>query len=167
MNDRQKDTTDTLDLKILDALQQDIPLVARPWAALANRLGISEELLLERLRHLRSTGVIRGISPILESSSLGITAATLVALPVPGEKMREIADLISRYPEVSHNFRRDHQYSLWFTLSAENGEALEGTLAEILKKTGFSREEILDLPTVKKIKIDVRFSLVPGTKEAA
>lgn len=158
---------DTLDLKILDALQQGIPLVARPWATLAGRLDIPEELLLERLRYLRSKSVIRGISPILESSALGITAATLVALPVPGERIKETADLISSYPEVSHNFRRDHKYSLWFTLSAENGEALEGTLAEILEKTGFSREEILDLPTVKKIKIDVRFPLVPGTKEAA
>ncbi len=167
MNDRVPDTTDTLDLRILDALQQDIPLVARPWAALADRLGISEQLLLERIRHLHATGVVRGISPVIESSALGITAATLVALPVPEERIRETAGLISRYPEVSHNFRRDNRYSLWFTLSAGNSEVLEATLEEILKKTGFSRDEILDLPTVKKIKIDVRFPLVPGTREEA
>jgi siroheme decarboxylase len=165
MNDNQ--TPDPLDLRILDALQQDIPLVNRPWAALASRLDISEELFLERLKHLHTTGVVRGISPILESSALGITAATLVAIPVPVERIRETAGLISHYPEVSHNFRRDHKYSLWFTLSAENRESLEKTLDEILKKTGFSRDEILDLPTVKKIKIDVRFPLVTGTREAA
>jgi len=156
--------TDTLDLRILDALQQDIPLVARPWETIASRLDIPEPLLLERLRHLSAKGVIRGISPIIESRALGITAATLVALPVPAEKIREVAELINRYAEVSHNFRRDHQYSLWFTLSAENEGALEKILSGILARTGFSRDEILNLPTVKKIKIDVRFPLVPGTK---
>ncbi|WP_292424124.1 Lrp/AsnC family transcriptional regulator [Methanoregula sp.] len=163
MNDNT--ATDTLDLRILDALQQDIPLVARPWEAIAARLGIPEPLLLERLRHLYEKSVIRGISPIIESRALGITAATLVALPVPAERIRGVADLISRYPEVSHNFRRDHHYSLWFTLSAESEETLEKILSEILARTGFSRDESLDLPTVKKIKIDVRFPLLPGTKE--
>ena len=163
MNDRQ--TTDILDLTILDALQQDIPLVARPWEAIAARLDIPEALLLERLRHLYEEGVIRGISPIVESRALGITAATLVALPVPAERIREVAGLISTYPEVSHNFRRDHHYSLWFTLSAESEGALENLLSEILTKTGFSRAGILDLPTINKIKIDVRFPLAPGNKE--
>ena len=165
MNDNT--ATDTLDLRILDALQQDIPLVARPWEAIAARLGIPEPLLLERLGTLSRARVIRGISPIIESRALGFTAATLVALPVPAERIRNVADIISRYPEVSHNFRRDHRYSLWFTLSAENGQALEILLSEILTRTGFSRDEILNLPTVKKIKIDVRFPLLPGTKEAA
>lgn len=165
MNDNT--ATDTLDLRILDALQQDIPLVARPWEAIAARLGIPEPLLLERLGTLSRAGVIRGISPIIESRALGLTAATLVALPVPAERIRNVADIISRYPEVSHNFRRDHRYSLWFTLSAENRQALDKLLSEILARTGFSRDEILNLPTVKKIKIDVRFPLLPGTKEAA
>jgi hypothetical protein len=76
-----------------------------------------------------------------------------------------VAELINQYPEVSHNFRRDHQYSLWFTLSAENEGAIEKILTGILTRTGFSRDECLDLPTVKKIKIDVRFPLAPGKKE--
>ncbi|MGB8219426.1 MAG: Lrp/AsnC family transcriptional regulator [Methanoregula sp.] len=164
MNDNT--ATDTLDLKILDTLQQDVPLVARPWEAIAARLDIPEALLLERLRHLNEEGVIRGISPIVESRALGITAATLVALPVPAERIREVAGLINAYPEVSHNFRRDHYYSLWFTLSAESKEALEQLLSEILTKTGFSRDRILDLPTVNKIKIDVRFPLAPDRREA-
>jgi len=165
MNDNT--ATDTFDLRILDELQRDIPLVARPWTAIAARLKIPEPLLLERLRHLYARGIIRGISPIIESRALGISAATLVALPVPEDRLREVADLISRYPEVSHNFQRDHAYSLWFTLSAGNQEAVEKVLSEILEKTGFSRDGILDLATVKKIKIDVRFPLLPGTTEVS
>jgi DNA-binding Lrp family transcriptional regulator len=150
---------DALDLRILDALQQDIPLVPRPWEELAGRLGITEPALLGRLERLRRAGILRGISPIVESRPLGLTAATLVALPVPDERIGEVAGLISTYPEVSHNFRRDHWFSLWFTLSAKDEHTLQRILEEILRKTGFSRGEILDLPTLKKIKIDVRFPL--------
>jgi len=149
---------DALDLRILDALQEEIPLVPRPYAALADRLGIPEAALLERLERLSKEGIVRGISPIIESRPLGITAATLVALPVPEERIGEVAGIISRYPEVSHNFRRDHRYSLWFTIAAKDDAALQAVLAEILARTGFSRAEALDLPTVRKIKIDVRFS---------
>ncbi len=150
---------DELDLRILDALQQDIPLVPRPWEAVALRLGIPETVLLERLDRLSREGNVRGISPIIEAQALGIVAATLVALPVPEEKIRDAADIISQYPEVSHNFHRDHRYSLWFTLSAKDEATLHEILSEILERTGFSRDEILDLPTVRKIKIDVRFPL--------
>ena len=148
---------DALDIRILDILQQEIPLVSRPWEAVAARLGIPEHLLLERMERLSRVGIIRGISPVIESGPLGINAATLVALPVPEERIREVAGIISRYPEVSHNFRRNHEYSLWFTLSAKDDKALEGILGEILDATDFSRDEALDLPTVRKIKIDVRF----------
>jgi len=157
-----KVTTNPLDIRILEALQQDIPLVARPWEAIATRLGITEPVFLERLEKLSREGIVRGISPIVEPQPLGIAAATLVALPVPEQRIREVAAVINRYPEVSHNFQRDHRYSLWFTLSAKDGQALQKVLQEILERTGFSEEEILDLPTVKKIKIDVRFSLEGG-----
>jgi DNA-binding Lrp family transcriptional regulator len=150
---------DALDLCILDALQKDIPLVPRPWETIAARLGIAETVLLERLGRLSREGIIRGISPIIDARALGLAAATLVALPVPDEKIREVANIVSRYPEVSHNFRRDHCYSLWFTLSVKDENALHEILDEILERTGFSRDDVLDLPTVRKIKIDVRFPL--------
>ena len=148
---------DALDLCILEALQEDIPLVHRPWEELAGRLGITEPMLLMRLERLSRAGILRGISPIIESRPLGITAATLVALPVPDERIHEVAGIISGYPEVSHNFRRDHRYSVWFTLSAKDDDALREVLDEILERTGFFKDDILNLPTIRKIKIDVRF----------
>lgn len=158
MNDTGE--TDRLDREILDALQQEIPLIARPWEEIARRLGIPEPLLLERLDRMRGAGIVRGISPVLESRALGLHAATLVALPVPDERISGVAEIISSCPDVSHNFRRDHRYSLWFTLSAPDGTSLDRNLSEILERTGFHREDILELPTVRKIKIDVRFPLL-------
>jgi len=156
---------DQTDLAILDALQDDLPLVPRPWQAIADRLGITESTILSRTKRLEDAGIIRGISPVLESRSLGLHAATLVALHAPEERMDEIADLISRYTEVSHNFQRDHYYSLWFTLAAQNGEDIHRILDEILQRTGIPASDALNLPTVQKIKIDVRFSFLPAQQK--
>ena len=153
---------DQTDLAILNALQDDLPLVSRPWKVIAERLGIAETEILGRIKRLEEAGIIRGISPVLESRHLGLNAATLVALRVPEERVNEIAAIISSYPEVSHNFRRDHSYSLWFTIAAQNGEGIQNVLNEILDRTGISASDALDLPTLKKIKIDVRFSFFPA-----
>ena len=151
---------DMTDLHILDTLQDDIPLVTRPFAAIAQRLGIPEQVLLDRLKRLQEEGIVRGISPILESRHMGLFAATLIALHVPEERVHEIAAIISSYPEVSHNFRRDHYYALWFTLSGKNEEAIQRVLAEILQRTGIQDTDVLNLPTVRKLKVDVRFSFL-------
>ena len=153
---------DQTDLAILNVLQDDLPLVSRPWNMIAGRLGITETDILGRMQRLEEAGIIRGISPVLESRHLGLNAATLVALHVPEERVNEIAAIISSYPEVSHNFRRDHYYSLWFTIAAQNGEEIQKVLHEILERTGISASDVLDLPTVKRIKIDVRFSFLPA-----
>ncbi|MGD0079943.1 MAG: siroheme decarboxylase subunit alpha [Methanoregula sp.] len=153
---------DLTDLAILNALQDDLPLVPRPWKAIAERLGMTETGMLGRMKKLEEAGIIRGISPVLESRSLGLHAATLVALHVPEERVDEIASLISSYPEVSHNFQRAHYYSLWFTIAAQNGKGVRGVLDDILRRTGIPASDVLDLPTAKKIKIDVRFSLIPA-----
>lgn len=153
---------DKTDLAILTALQEDFPLVSRPWEAIAERLGIPETEIISRMKMLKEAGIIRDISPVLESRSLGLHAATLVALHVPEERMDEIAAIISSYAEVSHNFQRDHYYSLWFTIAAQNGEGIHNVLDEILQQTGIPESDVLNLPTIKKIKIDVRFSFLPA-----
>ena len=153
---------DQTDLAILNALQDDLPLVSRPWKAIADRLNITETEIICRMKNLEEAGIIRGISPVLESRSLGLHAATLVALHVPEERLDEIAAVISSYAEVSHNFQRDHYYSLWFTIAAQNEEGIQRVLHEILQQTGIPASDVLDLPTTKKIKINVRFSFLPA-----
>lgn len=157
---------DQTDLCILDALQDDIPLVDRPYAAIASRIGITESEFLERLKRFHKAGIIRGISPVLESRHMGLSAATLVAIHVPEDKIKKTADIISSYPEVSHNFRREHHYSIWFTISAGTEKQIGQVLDEILERTGISENDVLNLPTVKKLKINVRFSFAqPRQKE--
>lgn len=157
---------DRTDLALLDALQDDIPLVSCPWKEIAARQGISEAEVLQRMQHLQDTGILRGISPVLESRHLGITAATLVALRVPDSRVHEVARIINEYPEVSHNYRRDHPYSVWFTLAAASGDRMSEVLTEILERTGILETDMLNLPTRQRYKIDVRFTCCPdGGKE--
>jgi DNA-binding Lrp family transcriptional regulator len=91
---------------------------------------------------------------------MGLSAATLIALHVPKKRVHEIAAIISRYPEVSHNFRRDHYYALWFTVSGKNEEDIRRVLKEILLRTGLPDKDVLNLPTTRKLKVDVRFSFL-------
>lgn len=164
----QKGVPDQMDLVLLDALQDDIPLTARPWEALGTLLGISEGEVVARLGHLRDDGILRGISPVLEYQRLGVRAATLVAIRLPPDRVQEAAAVVSRCPEVSHNFQRDHACNLWFTLAAENEERLREVLSGILGTIGVSGDDVLELPTIRKFKIDVRFPIIrKGTTEDA
>jgi radical SAM protein with 4Fe4S-binding SPASM domain len=158
---------DPVDLALLDILQDDIPLVSRPFDVIAARLGIPEEEVIRRLKGLQEQGIVRGLSPILESRHAGLSATTLVALRVPDEKIPMIARLINAYPEVSHNYRRDHSYSLWFTVAGKDESRIQEILREIKEQSGLIDQDILELPTIHRFKIDVRFSF-PGipVKEA-
>ncbi|HOT02787.1 MAG TPA: Lrp/AsnC family transcriptional regulator [Methanolinea sp.] len=148
---------DETDIAILDALQDEVPLVCRPWDVLAEKVGITSGEFLIRIEQLRDAGILKGVSPILESRRWGLPSATLVALKVPPGRVEEVAALVSSYTEVSHNFRRDHPFPLWFTLSGRDEEHVQALLADILERAGLSEEDALNLPTEKKIKVDVRF----------
>jgi siroheme decarboxylase len=152
---------DLVDLGLLEILQEDLPLVSRPWDQIAARAGISPEEVLSRVQRLQDAGIVLSISPVLESGHLGLHAATLVALRVPEERVQEVADIVSSYREVSHNYRRDHPFAIWFTLSAGNHDDLTRLIADIRERTGVADQDILNLPTVQKLKIDLRFSFTP------
>jgi siroheme decarboxylase len=156
---------DATDLAILDCLQDDLPIVTRPWEAIAGRLGIPEPGLLERVQRLAGAGIIRGISPVLESRPLGLHAATLVALRVPEERLDEVAAIVSSCPSVSHNFQREHEYSLWFTIAGKDVAGVRAVLDEILCRSGVPATDMLNLPTVRRIKINVRFSFPPAPEQ--
>lgn len=117
------------------------------------------------MERLVEAGILRGVSPVLECRRLGITAATLVALRVPESRIHEVARIINGYPEVSHNYRRDHDYAIWFTLAAATEERISEVLNEILKRTGIPETDMLNLPTLQHFKIDVRFSCCLYDKE--
>jgi DNA-binding Lrp family transcriptional regulator len=148
---------DDNDLKILAQVQQEFPLVSRPFKTLGEMLGLDEDDVIGRLERLERDGFVRRIGPILDIRKLG-RIGVLVAVKVSEDDARRAADIISSYDEISHNYLRpnDSCYNIWFTISAKESR-IEEILAEISSKTG---RKILVLPTKRIFKIGVKFDIV-------
>lgn len=148
---------DEIDKQLLQLTQDEFSIMKRPWKELGNRLKITEEEVLLRLKRLCNKGVIRKIGPILNTQKLGLSASTLIAMKVPEEKIEQVASIINEYESVSHNYQREHEYNLWFTIRTSDEKKLRRTIEEIKRRTEIPDANILDLPTLRVFKIDVRF----------
>ena len=151
---------DEVDRKILCRIQADFPLVPRPFAALAQELGLSEEEVLSRTEAFHRSGLVRRIGPVINPDKVG-RVGSLVAMSVPEERIEEVAARVSAFRCVSHNYQREARhgqcpYNLWFTVSAASEERLAETIAEIEKAAGLASTT---LPSGRKFKIGVRFDL--------
>jgi DNA-binding Lrp family transcriptional regulator len=143
-----------LDRHLLNDFQRGLPLTARPYADMAARLGVSEELVIERLRALQSSGAVSRVGAVIRPHSVGVS--TLAAMAVPPERLDAVAELVNSYPEVNHNYEREHHYNLWFVVATEREERLRAVLAELAARTGLT---ILDLPLLEDFHIDLGFDL--------
>jgi len=152
---------DSLDKKILTAIQSGLPAEERPFDALAARLRMDADELLGRLRLLTQAGVIRRIGPVFDSRRLGYVS-TLVAARIPPERLVEVAQEVSRLPGVTHNYERRHAWNLWFTIAAPSAEAVEAAFERLRQETG--TKEFHSLPAEAVYKIRVQFDL---TEDAA
>jgi DNA-binding Lrp family transcriptional regulator len=150
---------DDTDKQLLQLLQEDFPIVEYPWRELSNKTGIPEKQIISRIENLSNAGVIRNFGPIVNHSKLGYPSATLVALRVPKNQVDTVASIINQYDNISHNYEREHEYNVWFTLIAKSQQELTHTLNEILQKTGLNPNDVLNLPTVQRFKINVNFNL--------
>jgi DNA-binding Lrp family transcriptional regulator len=148
---------DAVELKLLDLLQDEFPLNSSPWETIGEKIGLSGREVLARVQDLHSRGIIRRISPILETGRIGLLASTLVAMQVPGPDIPRVVAIINEYPQVSHNYEREHDYNVWFTLSTRDQDECTRLVREIIAKTGIPPERVLNLVTLERYKIDVRF----------
>ncbi|MCB2228306.1 MAG: AsnC family transcriptional regulator [Desulfarculaceae bacterium] len=145
---------DDTDKAILRAVQSRLPIDERPFAKLGQELGLSEDEVLERLAALKESGVIRRIGGNFTSTALGF-ASTLCAAQVPEDKFEAFVATVNAYHGVTHNYRRGHDYNVWFTFIAESMEDIEANLARIAKDTGV--DKICSMPAKEMYKIKVDF----------
>ncbi|SHG89489.1 transcriptional regulator, AsnC family [Thermosyntropha lipolytica DSM 11003] len=143
-----------LDKEILNILQNDFPLVERPYAVIADRLGISEEEVLARVKVLKEEGVIRRIGGVIDAQKLGFYS-TLCACHVEEDKVWEAAGIINQEKGVTHNYLRDDWYNLWFTLTSPSPEEGEKIIKDLEKRIG---AEIKSMPAQKVYKIKAVFT---------
>jgi DNA-binding Lrp family transcriptional regulator len=155
-----------LDRTLLNLMQGSFPLVPRPYAEVAKAAGISEEETLARVAHLVDQRIIRHVTPIYDTRALGYESM-LVAAKVDAEYPHRAAEVINSHPGVSHNYLRNHDFNLWFTLAVEPDSelGLDGTLEVMQRLTG--AESIRQLPTLKLFKIRMDLEMAKGTEDLA
>jgi DNA-binding Lrp family transcriptional regulator len=143
--------------EILSRIQKKFPLVAKPFEAIANELGISENEVLEILQEQKKENIIRQISAIFDTKRLGYTSS-LVAFKITEDKIDSAVKIINSHPGISHNYERNHEFNIWFTLAVapDSKLGLEKTL-EILAKLTEANDYIM-LPTLKLFKINVKLN---------
>ena len=148
---------DEVGKKLLNEIQWVFPLVDRPYLEIAKKHGVSEQDAMRRITALKKMGIIRQINAIFDTRRLGYKSA-LVAFSVKPDRLDQVADVINEHPGVSHNYERNHEYNMWFTLAVPPGTDMKNDLDRMAALDGVIKYRVL--PTLKLYKIGVRLDMV-------
>ena len=155
MNNEKNFPLDKIDRLILNEIQRNFPVCHRPFLALARRLTLTEKEILQRVQRLKEVGVIRRIGASFSARAVGFHS-TLCAAKVQRGRIKEVVAVVNSYPGVTHNYEREGDLNVWFTLIAPSEKKVHQILDQIAAKTGV--QEILNLPALKTFKIAVDFN---------
>jgi DNA-binding Lrp family transcriptional regulator len=150
------DNIDDIDRQLLNRIQSDFPITARPFEAIGQELGLAEPEVVARISRLKQSGYIRRIGGNFVPEKLGYVS-TLCAAKVPPDQIDRFAETVNRYPGVTHNYLRENDYNVWFTFIAPSREDIANHLADIARITGV--HEILNLPASHVFKIRAKFKV--------
>jgi len=144
MDDRDRD--------LINALHGGFPVTERPFTAVAGKLDMDEDEVVQRLTRLLEAKVLTRFGPLYDAARLG-GAFTLAAMSVPEDRYDAAADIVNSFPEVAHNYRRDHTLNMWFVVATETHEGIADTLERIKTLTGL---DVLDLPKEQEYFLELR-----------
>jgi DNA-binding Lrp family transcriptional regulator len=150
------DTLDTLDKDILNVIQAEFPLLSRPYLAVAKRVNSDEDEVMRRIVELKKKNVIRQTSAIFDTRALGYKS-TLVAMKFDADRLDAGAEVINQHPGVSHNYKREHLYNLWFTMAVPHESNLKRVIDKLHVDSGAL--DTIILPTLRLYKIGVNFDM--------
>jgi siroheme decarboxylase len=140
--------------QLLNDFQHDFPLTERPFQVIAESLGVTEEDVLSAFSTLNDQHFISRIGPVIPPNHIGVS--TLVAMAVPEYELQVVADKISAYVEVNHNYEREHRFNLWFVLIASDDRHLQTVIRAIEQETAY---KTMQLPLLNDFFIDLGFKL--------
>ena len=149
------------DKELLNEIQWTFPLVTRPFDTIAKKFDTTPEIIKEKLNNLKEIGVLRQLSAIFDTRKLGYTSS-LVAMEIEHDQLEHVASQINRHPGVSHNYERDHQFNLWFTLAVPPGADLNSELEKFNVLKGIKKVRML--PTLQLFKIGVKLDMIDDKK---
>jgi DNA-binding Lrp family transcriptional regulator len=145
---------DEIDRLLVDVLQEGMPMSARPFANVAEQAGISEADVVARLRRLLEDGRLSRFGPLFNVEAFG-GSYVLAAMQVPDSGLEDIAGLLNAYPEVAHNYLREHRFNVWFVVAAPGPEQAEAVLRDIEQRTGIP---VCRLPKIREYFVGARFA---------
>ena len=145
---------DETDRLLVNALQGGFPICECPFAAVGERLGLAEGEVMARLGTLRATGVLSRFGPMFDAEQLG-GAVTLCAVAVPEERFEKVTAIVNGFPQVAHNYRREHALNMWFVLATETPGAIAPALARIEAATGLP---VLNLPKLEEYFLELKLA---------
>lgn len=137
---------DDTDKLIINRLQKGFPICASPYLQVAGQLGITEDELLLRLQTLLDSGILSRFGPMYHAEQMG-GALTLAALKVPEERFDEVAETVNGFPEVAHNYARNHTLNMWFVLATEKPEQVASVIGQIERQTGLV---VYNMPKIRE-----------------
>jgi DNA-binding Lrp family transcriptional regulator len=157
---------DDLDRRLLNLMQGSFPIAERPYRHVAEQAGVAEAEVMRRVQRLLDKRIIRQVTPIFDTRALGYSSM-LVAAKVDPEHPHRAAQVINEHPGVSHNYLRNHEFNLWFTIATEPDSelGLDGTLEVLAREAG--AESVRQLPTLKLFKIRMDLEMEGGTDALA
>lgn len=144
----------SLEQYLLNDFQRDLSLSSTPYADMAAQLGVSEDEVLISIHTLQEKGAISRVGPVFRPNRIGVS--TLAAMAIPAEDIDCVARIVSAFPEVNHNYEREHEYNLWFVVTASSEEHLNIVLYEIEQHAGYP---LMSLPMLEDYFIDLGFNL--------
>jgi len=146
---------DNIDKQLINSLQGGFPISDNPYQEIANKLSISESNLLNRISQLLENKTLTRFGPMYDIQKLG-GAFSLCAMRVPEEQFQNITDLVNNYPEVAHNYKRNHEFNMWFVLATETPEQIQQTCDLITNESGI---KVYNMPKLKEFFVGLHFSI--------
>ena len=146
---------DSIDRQIINRLQDGIPICECPYASVAEEIGTSETELLDRIQALLENKTLSRFGPMYDASRFG-GHVTLAALRVAKNNFDKVTDLVNQFPEVAHNYRREHEFNMWFVISAENPRQVEQVIKEIENQTGLT---VYNMPKLDEFYVGLKFAV--------
>lgn len=146
---------DATDRAIINALQDGFPVSERPYREAAARLGLEESELLIRLQTLLDEKVLTRFGPMFHAERMG-GGLTLVAMSVPEADFERVAELVNGYPEVAHNYQREHRFNMWFVLATETPQRMGEVLNDIETRSGY---KVYNMPKEKEFFVGLKLAV--------
>ncbi|WP_250658675.1 Lrp/AsnC family transcriptional regulator [Alkalimarinus coralli] len=144
---------DEIDRKIINQLQRGFPICPRPYEEAAKPLGITEAELIQRIESLLENKTLTRFGPMYQIEKAG-GAFTLAAMSIPEDEFDKVAEQVNQFPEIAHNYERDHKLNMWFVLGTENPNEITSTIQRIEETTGY---KVYNMPKLEEFYVGLYF----------